>query len=423
MMKRILAAALAVAAALTGCGGGDDDASGGTVTITLWHGQNQQAQKAIESLVADFNRTHPKIKVKAEVGALADSLYSKMTAALAGGRYPDVSYQFGPNVASLARSPKAVDLTEAVKESGWNWDDFFPAARDAVTIDGKVRAVPALIDSLAVVYNKDLFAKAGISEPKAGWTWDDFRTTAKALTDAGKGQLGTGWPGAGDEDTTWRIWPLVWQLGGEIVSADGKTAAFGGAPGLKALQTVQGLVQDKSVYIDKTSGSERMYRVFNAGRMGMVPTGPWQLPELAETKVEYGVAPLPSFSGEPTTISGPDTWMVFDNGEAKAKAAQEFVKWLSQSKQDARWDVEAGSLPLRRSTAEQAVWKDHVKEVAGLETFVDALGDARVRPGLQAYPKLSEAVGRAISAVLLGQKDPQSALDDAVKGANEALSG
>jgi multiple sugar transport system substrate-binding protein len=85
--------------------------------------------------------------------------------------------------------------------------------------------------------------------------------------------------------------------------------------------------------------------------------------------------------------------------------------------------VEAGSLPLRRSTAEQPAWRDHVKEVAGLETFVDALADARVRPGLQAYPKLSEAVGRAISAVLLGQKDPQSALDEAVKGANEALSG
>ena len=37
--------------------------------------------------------------------------------------------------------------------------------------------------------------------------------------------------------------------------------------------------QDKSVYIDKTSGSEQMYRVFNSNRMGMVPTGPWELPD------------------------------------------------------------------------------------------------------------------------------------------------
>ena len=42
--------------------------------------------------------------------------------------------------------------------------------------------------------------------------------------------------------------------------------------------------------------------------------------------------------------------MVFDNGAARVKAAQELVKWLSQPAQDARWDIEAGSLPLRRST-------------------------------------------------------------------------
>ena len=39
-------------------------------------------------------------------------LQGKMTAALAGGKYPDVVYIFGPNVANLARSPKALDLTK-----------------------------------------------------------------------------------------------------------------------------------------------------------------------------------------------------------------------------------------------------------------------------------------------------------------------
>ena len=92
-----------------------------------------------------------------------------MTAALAGGKYPDVVFQFGPNVANLARSPKAVDLTEAVKGEGWDWEDFFPPARDAVTIDGKVRAVPALIDSMAVVYNKKLFRRrASTRRSRAG---------------------------------------------------------------------------------------------------------------------------------------------------------------------------------------------------------------------------------------------------------------
>ena len=344
-----------------------------------------------------------------------------MTAALGGGKYPDVVFQFGPNVANLARSPKALDLTDAVAADGWDWEDFFPPARDAVTIDGRVRAVPALIDSMAVVYNKKLFRQAGIDPPQAGWTWDDFRATAAKLTDAGAGQFGTGWPGTGDEDTTWRIWPMVWSAGGDVLADDGKSVGYGGEAGQRSLDVVAQLAQDKSVYIDKTVGSEKMYQVFLNGRMGMVPTGPWQLPDIIDGKVDYGVVPMPVFEGEPVTISGPDTWMVFDNGEAKAKAATEFVRWLTQPEQDVFWDVEAGSLPLRASTAEQPAWQDHVKGVEGLQTFVDVLEEARVRPVIQSYPQVSEAIGQAITAVLLGQAAPAEALEQAVAAGNEAL--
>ncbi len=426
-MRTLIACATALAVlVLAGCGGGDDDSSSdkssGPVTITLWHGQNQIAGKTINKLVDDFNASQDRVKVDAQIGAPADGLFEKLTAALAGGKYPDVSFQFGPNVANLARSPKALDLTDAVEEEGWNWDEFYPPAREAVTIDGKVRAIPALIDSMAVVYNKKLFKEAGIDPPEAGWTWDDYRATAQKLTDAGKGHFGTGWPGVGDEDTTWRIWPLVWGAGGDVLAEGGDTVGYDGDSGLRALQTVQDMAQtDKSVYVDKTVGSEKMYAVFNNGRMGMVPTGPWQLPEIVDNKVDYGVVPMPTYDGEPVTISGPDTWMVFDNGDDRAAAATEFVRWLTQPEQDAVWDVKAGSLPLRSTTAEQAVWTDHVKELEGLDTFVEVLENARVRPVIEAYPQVSEAMGKAIASVLLGQADAAEAQKSAVDGGNAAL--
>ena len=192
-MKRLtvlLAVAAGALVAACGGGGGGSASSGGKVTIVVWHGQNQSAQKVFNTLTAEFNRTHPKIHVDAEVGAPADSLLEKVTAALAGGKYPDMAYIFGPNVANLARSPKALDLTATVKQPGWNWSDYDAPARAAVTVDGHVRAVPADIDSLAVVYNKALFKKAGVPFPKAGWTWDDFVATAKRLTNAGQGVFG-----------------------------------------------------------------------------------------------------------------------------------------------------------------------------------------------------------------------------------------
>jgi multiple sugar transport system substrate-binding protein len=423
-----LVAAMGLTAGVAACGssnggGGSSTAAddGKPVTITVWHGQNQSAAKVFNKLVGEFNASHPKIHVDSQIGAPSDALLQKVTAALAGGKYPDMAYIFGPNVANLARSPRALDLTAAVKGPGWNWDDFFAPARTAVTIDGKVRAVPAIIDSMAVVYNKKLFAKAGIPAPKAGWTWDDYRAIAKQLTDSGSGTFGTGWPATGDEDTTWRIWPMVWSAGGDVLSGDGKSVGYAGDSGLKALTTASRLAQDKSVYLDKTTGSEQMYRVFNNGRMGMVPTGPWELPDIIRAKVDYGVVPMPTYDGRPVTISGPDTWMLFDNGARRAAAATEFAKWLSQPAQDAVWDIDAGSLPLRHSSAEQAVWKDHAVQVTGVQDFVDVLDDARVRPVIKAYPKMSEAFGQAIAGVLLGQQSPQDALNAAVDGGNKAL--
>src|SRR3954471_18260133 len=106
------------------CGGGGDNKSsssgtGGVVKITFWHGQNQQSEETLKQLVADFNRTHPKIKVDASSGGvLADQMLQKVTAALAAGSYPDIAYIFGSDVPNLVRSPKVADLTDAVKRPG-----------------------------------------------------------------------------------------------------------------------------------------------------------------------------------------------------------------------------------------------------------------------------------------------------------------
>ena len=345
-----------------------------------------------------------------------------MTAALAGGKYPDVVFQFGPNVANLARSPKAVDLTEAVAADGWDWEDFFPPARDAVTIDGKVRAVPALIDSMAVIYNKKLFRQAGIDPPQPGWTWDDFRATAAKLTDAGAGQFGTGWPGTGDEDTTWRIWPMVWSAGGDVLSEDGKSVGYGGEPGQRSLDVVAQLAQDKSVYIDKTVGSEKMYEVFYNGRMGMVPTGPWQLPDILDAKVDYGVVPMPVFDGEPGHDQRPGhlDGVRQRRGEGRRRRPSSSAGSRSPSRTCSGTSRPAASRSAA-STAEQPAWQDHVKGVEGLQTFVDVLEEARVRPVIQSYPQVSEAIGQAITAVLLGQAAPAEALEQAVAAGNEAL--
>ena len=121
--RLLVACALLCAVAVVGCGGSSGDggstSASGPVTIKFWHGQNDITQKALERLVAQFNRTHSDVKVDVNSGGvLADEMLTKLTASLAGGTYPDVAYVFGSDLANIARSDKVQDLTDAVRSAG-----------------------------------------------------------------------------------------------------------------------------------------------------------------------------------------------------------------------------------------------------------------------------------------------------------------
>src|SRR5262245_38930254 len=427
---RALAAVLTLAAAmaLAACGGGDDTtgdtsaSSGEPVEIEFWHGQTQGPADLLQTMIDEFNQTHTDVVVSKDSGGVnSDRMLQKVTAGLQADNYPDIAYIYGSDLANLAQGDQLVDLQDAIDSGELDWDRFVDAGKEAVTVDDQPRAIPAFIDNLAVVYNKKIFDDAGVPYPKDDWTWDDFLKTAAELNDPDAGIAGFGWPGTGDEDTTWRIWPLIWQQGGDILSEDGKSVGFDGPSGEAALEQVAKASSDGSVYIDSTSGAERMQQLFASGKMAMNVAGPYSLPEYVDAKVDYGVAPMPSFGGEHTTIAGPDTWAVLDNGDERSAAAIEFLEWFSQPEQQLRWIREAGSLPLTTDVKDAEGYSDYVKSLPGLEKYIENTDLARTRVTSSVYPQISQAMGKAIAAVLYGESDPSEALSRAVDTANAEL--
>src|SRR5207302_7190248 len=121
--------------------------------------------KAMKDAASRFNATHPGIKVSVQFYGNADYALQKVLTAIRGGSYPDIAYLYGSWAANISRSPKTVDLTSLVKDPSVNWNDFWPAERQAVQVGDKIAGVPALVDNLALVYNKKLFDQAGIPYP------------------------------------------------------------------------------------------------------------------------------------------------------------------------------------------------------------------------------------------------------------------
>ena len=82
-------------------------------------------------------------------------------------------------------------------------------------MDGKIVGIPALVDNLALVYNKKLFDQAHVAYPTANWTWDDITAAAKKLTNPANKQFGWAYVNDGGEDTVWRYDALLWEAGGQ----------------------------------------------------------------------------------------------------------------------------------------------------------------------------------------------------------------
>ncbi len=427
MTKTLRRAALAAAAStmltlsscsMSGTGGDGKDAAEGydpsaAVTLTWWTGQTEDAEKVAEGLAAEYHAAHPNVTIKTSTGApTTDDLLTKLSAGFAGGSYPDISYAFGSWAGELGASGRTQDLTDYVADPSFQWDEIPEAARVTATSDGKVIGVPALVDNLALIYNKKLFDAKGVAYPTDDWSWDDFRAAAKKLTDPATNTFGTAYSVSGSEDTTWHLWPLLWQNGGQIL--DGKKPAFNSEAGVKALETLRALaVDDKSMYLDQTD--EKYGPLFNSGHVAMMLSGPWSLLEIKQAKLEYGVAALPGVNGDHQTVSGPDLWVLFDHEDAnRAGAARAFIKWLTSTETDAKWNLAVGNLPLRASEKDTPQFAAYVKEYPGGQKFFDNLANAKqARPTVAGYETMSRNVGDAIAQVLQGAKQPKEALDEA----------
>ena len=125
---------------------------------------------------------------------------------------------------------------------------------------GKVIGIPALVDNLALIYNKKLFDAAGEAYPTDDWSWEQFRATAKKLTNpATRAPTGPRNSVSGSEDTTWHLWPLLWQHGGQILDEHCQSQAFNSDAGVKAgLETLAGDGRRRQVDVPGPDRRERV---------------------------------------------------------------------------------------------------------------------------------------------------------------------
>ncbi|WP_141506576.1 ABC transporter substrate-binding protein [Paenibacillus luteus] len=174
-----LSLVLAMSIVLSACGSSNE--SGGTAkgdvkTVTIFQFKTEIVE-GLNELAVEFNKEYPNIKLDIQtVGGGADYGASLKTK-FAAGDAPDIFSNGG-----YAEMEMWLDKLEDLSDQAWV-KDLVPLAAEPMTKDGKVYGMAMNLEGFGYIYNKDIFAKSGITElPK---TYSQLEAAAKTLKAAG----------------------------------------------------------------------------------------------------------------------------------------------------------------------------------------------------------------------------------------------
>ncbi|MEU6576965.1 extracellular solute-binding protein [Streptomyces sp. NPDC046805] len=386
MRRGIAATALVASLALaaTACGGGDSgsDKSGGPVTITWWDTSNATNEApTYRALVKQFEAANKNIKVK-YVDVPFDQAQNKFDTAAGAKGAPDVLRSEVGWTPAFAKKGffLPLDGTEALAEK----DKFQPNLIKQAQYQGKTYGVPIVTDTLALVYNKALFKKAGIAEaPK---TWDELKS------DAAKLKAKAGVDGYSGSTQAYYAQSFLYGEGTDTVDAAAKKITVDSPAAKKAYGTWLGLFSGKGLHKADTTADAyaHIQDAFVTGKVASIIQGPWEITNFYKgsafkDKANLGIATVPAGSagkaGAPT--GGHNLSVYAGSDKAHQEAALKLVRFMTSAKSQEAIALKNSTLPTRDDA-----YTAQVKSDPGIAGYQGVLAAAQPRPALPEYSSL-----------------------------------
>ncbi|QIZ71973.1 ABC transporter substrate-binding protein [Oxynema aestuarii] len=380
-----------------------------SIHLTLWHGINPPPNReGFQTLVDRFNQNNPNIEVEALYVGQADQQLPKLLTAIVGNTVPDLLW-FSPMLTGQLVELGAIHPLETWLETNPHKADINPVMFETMELDGHLWSIPMATNNVGIFYRPSLFEAAGITEIPQ--TWDDLREVCRQLTrdengDGEPDKYGMLLPLGKGEWTVFTWLPFLYSGGGDLVEKGEPNLVNDGA--IAALELWQNLLKER---IAMNSQPERGYEndPLLSGKVAMQLTGPWTLGYLQETGVDFDVFPIPEGKRRGTVLGGENLFLMKTGNTVTERAALEFLDYIMGEEFQIKWALDTGYLPINLKAQNSETYRQFVAENPVLQVFLEQMQWARSRPLVTGYPRISESLGRAIEATLLG-KDPRKAL-------------
>lgn len=398
---------------------------------------------AEQRIVNAYTDKRPNVKITDNSAGLPTSneFFAKITALYAAGTPPDVFPLQSGRIGDFLPQGLLLDLTaRAAKDARLvHKDDVFPVLWDQAHVTGKLPALPHLPASAVHIYNADLYRQVGLRNPaeetEAGpgrWTWERYKEVAIRLTERTPG--GT-YRVAHRNMSADDLAMLTWANGGDVLNKEETRCLLDSAAGVEAMDYIYDFRGRRKLTITNDDlgamgvppgvNDPNILRAFPNNRLSNAMQGSSFIsslrPFVLETKVNWGIAPMPAGkAGRFTRIEC--QLMAVAAPTTKPDAAWQFANHLVSAEADATRIDDLMLEPLRKSNAKRYVDLKLPGLPAGMKYVIESRDFAKPwAPRIPEWSRVSSIISTNFNAVVNGEMAPKDAMTKAAAEANAIL--
>ncbi|MEU7132298.1 extracellular solute-binding protein [Streptomyces sp. NPDC046261] len=420
-MKRGLIAATGVAAMLVSvaaCGSSDSDKETGAdgsqgKSLTVWFMDGSNPPAWTKAVQAEFEqKTGAKLDIQVQKW---DGIQQKLTTALSESSPPDVVEIGNTQTPSYAQTGGLAELDDLKKEIGGDWTE---SLNKPSVFEGKQYAAPWYAASRVVIYNKKIWADAGIKDtPK---TRDEFFKDLEAIQKKGDAEP-LYLPGQ-----NWYFFDgLTIGTGADLVKKDGKkyVSNLADPKVAKAMEIYKQYQAFSKAPKDKDEANPQQADVFAKGKTGAFIGMGWEAATAVKAnpaiEKEIGYFTIPGESADkPEGVFLGGSNLAVSEGSKKKELAKEFLKIALSDKHEAALAKEVGSIPNKESLLAG------VKGNPAAEAAAPAAKGGGTTPLIPEWAAVENAPNpiKAYMTAVLGGKSPEEAAKQVEADINKRLS-
>lgn len=411
-----------------------DDASG-PVEIDFWHAMTAENETTLVALTDEYNSSQDAVRVNLVFQGSYDETADKFLASVRGGSLPAVIQLEETRLQVAIDSRTMVPAQACVEASGYDLSDHLPAVIDEYTVAGQLWPMPFNTSGPVLYYNTKLFEQLGLTADDVPTTLEELREVSRRVVDSGAAPYGFAF-----ELSPWYLEQWMAKGNQQLVEPDnGRTARAGATTfdsdlALEIFTFIDGMIDDGlAMNVGRNNSGVDALLAIASGDVAMTFGTSAALGSILAVlesgqfpDVGVGVAPLPGPTGGGVIVGGAALWLV-ERGQSPEQiaAAWDFVRWLNEPEQQARWHLGTGYIPIRQRAIESEDVADLWAEQPFFRVAYDQLLASEADfggPVIGDYAGVRDAIVEALERMILEGAEPSVVLADAKVRADEAIS-